>query len=57
MLNFFLKLWPDFNHRDLQNIIKKFKKEEEILDQYDVKQFEIQTKYITFLFSINLFNI
>ena len=56
-LFFLKKLWPDFNHIDLQNIIKKFKKVKEILDQYDVKQFKKQTIYITFPFSINLFNI
>ncbi len=29
---FIKKLWPDFKHSDLNNIIKKFKKLKEILD-------------------------
>ena len=34
---FFLKIMADFNQKDLQNVIKKFKKEKEILDLYDIK--------------------
>ena len=29
------KLWPSFNEKDYNKIIKKFKKQKEILEKYD----------------------
>ena len=50
------KLWPDFNSKDFERIIKNFKKVKEILDRYNMKENLKKELYfnfiiITFIFS------